>query len=98
MESAEFVDTFHNLSSEQVSDLRKNYIQNPIKLTERQLNPEGDRASGLNHLLKQCYNNIQNGFTDDVKVLFNSLYPDVQLFLWEVSKSRPHILNPKQGY
>lgn len=97
MESAEFVDTFQNLSSEQVSDLRKNYMQNPIKLTERQMNPEGYRVSGLNHLLKQSYNKIQNGFTDDVKDFFNSLYPDVQLFLWEVSKSRPYILNPKQG-
>ena len=97
MESAEFVDTFQNLSSEQVSDLRKNYMQNPIKLTERQMNPEGYRVSGLNHLLKQSYNKIQNGITDDVKDFFNSLYPDVQLFLCEVSKLRPYILNPKQG-
>ena len=97
MESAEFIDTFQNLSSDQVSDLKYNYTQKPLNLTDEQLNPEKNRNSGINYILKTSYNRVKKDFSDEVKNLFNSLYPDVQLFLWEVTKSRPNILNPKQG-
>lgn len=96
MESAEFIDTFQNLSSEQVSDLKYNYTQNPMTLTEEQLNPVKNRNSGINHILKRAYNRVKKDFSNEVKNLFNLMYPDVQLFHWEVTKSRPNILKPKQ--